>query len=259
MNDAEYLFKTDAAEKKRNGRGIYNKKGGSKSKKCTLPGDYLTPAQKKKLSKTIVDVNLREPMTIEQFKALSPEIQVEYLTFIRDRFGVGLRTISSELFGMSPQYLSNNMIQKGCSHLKGIFPKKPVIQTKEQIRNWELWLRKDIPEAATSGEEPFEIEKTDKFHTYRPKIKDAYEGAKNLVHSDCGSDYDDPESKKPRSEDDNPPEKKSGKPIKFTSKMVFDFEDGISFEDISRMDKLVDINVSGSCVITHVEITIERR
>lgn len=258
MNDAEYLFKTDAAEKKRNGRGIYNKKGGSKSKKCTLPGDYLTPAQKKKLSKTIVDVNLREPMTWDEFKALSPDIQKEYLIFLRDRFGVSLRDISSDLFGHAPQFLSN----KSCgefSHLKGIFPKKPKARTDVQIHRWRLWLGKDIPEAETSGKEPFEIEKTDKFYTYRPKIKDAYEGAKNLVHSDCGSDYDDPESKKPRSEDDNPPEKKSGKPIKFTSKMVFDFEDGISFEDISRMDKLVDINVSGSCVITHVEITIEGR
>ena len=33
MNDAEYLFRTDAAEKKRNGRGAFNKKGGSKRKK----------------------------------------------------------------------------------------------------------------------------------------------------------------------------------------------------------------------------------
>ena len=79
MNDAEYLFKSDAAEKKRNGRGAFNKKGGSKSKKCTLPGDYLTPAQKKKLSKTIIDVNLREPMTWDEFKALRPDIQKEYL------------------------------------------------------------------------------------------------------------------------------------------------------------------------------------
>ena len=30
MNDAEYLFKTDAAEKKRNGRGIYNKKAAAR-------------------------------------------------------------------------------------------------------------------------------------------------------------------------------------------------------------------------------------
>lgn len=192
MNDAEYLFKTDAAEKKRNGRGAFNKKGGSKSKKCTLPGDYLTPAQKKKLSKTIVDVNLREPMTWQQFKSLSPDIQKEYLIFLRDRFGVSLRDISADLFGHAPQFLSN----KSCgeySHLKGIFLKKPKAHTDVQIHRWRLWLGKDIPEAETSGKEPFEIEKTDKFHTYRPKLeKVAREGEPDVV--DVKINDDPPES-----------------------------------------------------------------
>ena len=190
-------------------------------------------------------------MTWDQFKSLSPDIQKEYLIFLRDRFGVSLRDISSDLFSHAPQFLS----KKSCgefSHLKGIFPRKQKARTDVQIHRWRLWLGKDIPEAETSGKEPFEIEKTDKFLTYRPKLeKVTREGEIDIVDIKIKDDA--------HASDDTPHEKKSGKPIKFASKMVFDFEDGISFEDISRMDKLVDINVSGSCVITHVEITIERR
>lgn len=59
MNDYQYTFVQDSREKKNIAHSAAKKVNGSKSKKCTLPGDYLTTAQKKKLSKTLVDVNLR--------------------------------------------------------------------------------------------------------------------------------------------------------------------------------------------------------
>lgn len=45
MNDFDY----ENLQKKRLARNAYAKKG-SRSKKCTLPDDYLTPAQRAKLS-----------------------------------------------------------------------------------------------------------------------------------------------------------------------------------------------------------------
>ena len=57
MHDFDY----DAMQKKRIARGASHMKRGSKSKKCTLPSDYLTAAQKRRLNgpvstyKTFVD------------------------------------------------------------------------------------------------------------------------------------------------------------------------------------------------------------
>ena len=251
MNDYEYVFKSDAAEKKRNGRGAFNKKGGGKSKKCTLPGDYLTPAQKKKLSKTIVDVNLREPMTWYEFKALSSDIQKEYLIFLRDRFGVSLRDISSDLFGHAPQFLSN----KSCgefSHLKGIFPKKPKARTDVQIHRWRLWLGKDIPEAEISGEEPFEIEKTDKFFTYRPKLeKVAREGEIDV--SDIKIKDDPPES------EDQP--KRHGRfpwgEDLDASSLSMTFDKTCSYEDICEKLRFILMAQSNGRNVTQFEFTVK--
>lgn len=48
MTDAEYLFRRDSADKKATARSANKRVSGAKSKKCTLPSDYLTAAQKKK-------------------------------------------------------------------------------------------------------------------------------------------------------------------------------------------------------------------
>ncbi len=50
MTDAEYLFRRDSADKKVTARSANKRVSGAKSKKCTLPSDYLTAAQKKRLN-----------------------------------------------------------------------------------------------------------------------------------------------------------------------------------------------------------------
>ena len=52
MTDAEYVFQQDVKERKKMKTGAMHRKCGSKSKKCTLPSDYLTPSQKKKLNES---------------------------------------------------------------------------------------------------------------------------------------------------------------------------------------------------------------
>lgn len=55
------------------------RKCGSKSKRCTLPSDNLTPAQRRKLDGPCETVNLNRPMTYEELTALSPTLQFLYL------------------------------------------------------------------------------------------------------------------------------------------------------------------------------------
>ena len=51
MNDFDF----DVLQKKRIARGAYHRKNGSKSKRCTLPSDYLTAAEKRKLNGEVMD------------------------------------------------------------------------------------------------------------------------------------------------------------------------------------------------------------
>ena len=42
MTDEEYIFRQTERERKRDGRGAFNRVCGSKSKKCSLPSDHMT-------------------------------------------------------------------------------------------------------------------------------------------------------------------------------------------------------------------------
>lgn len=117
MNDFDY----DVKQKKRIARGAFAKKGGSRSKKCTLPGDYLTPAQKAKLSTTLVSANLKAPMDYATFKNLPTEIKREYLEWLIETYGARQGWVAKDMFGISKEafrlYVSTHE-----PTLAGVFP-----------------------------------------------------------------------------------------------------------------------------------------
>jgi len=99
MNDFDY----DVKEKKRIARGAFAKKGGSRSKRCTLPGDYLSAAEKRKLSTTLVSANLKAPMDWATFKNLPTEIKREYLEWLIGTYGARQNWVAKDMFGISKE------------------------------------------------------------------------------------------------------------------------------------------------------------
>lgn len=104
MTDFDY----DVMQKKRTATGAFHRKGGSKSKKCSLPSDSLTEAQKRKLNGPVVTVKLDQPMKWEEFKGLSDSMKKSYLTSLHNSYhpsgamlagmlGVSNRTVVNEL------------------------------------------------------------------------------------------------------------------------------------------------------------------
>lgn len=96
MNEFDY----ENMQKKRIARGAYARRNGSKSKKCSLPSDTLTPAQLKKLSGPVSEYAIHAPMSWEMFCAMPKDLQQEHLTFIQDKFHIGGASISTEVFGL---------------------------------------------------------------------------------------------------------------------------------------------------------------
>ena len=101
MNDFDY----DVKQKKSIARGAFAKKGGSRSKKCTLPGDYLSAAEKRKLSTTLVSANLKAPMDWKTFKNLPTEIKREYLEWLIGTYGARQNWVAKDMFGISKEAL----------------------------------------------------------------------------------------------------------------------------------------------------------
>lgn len=97
MNEFDY----DVMQKKRIAASARKRVCGSKSKYVGLPSDHLTPAQLKARSGPVMSYNLSIPMDYETFKSMPQDLQQSYLDGLHTRFGVGLTTISRDLFKMS--------------------------------------------------------------------------------------------------------------------------------------------------------------
>ena len=96
MHDFDY----DAMQKKRIARGASHMKRGSKSKKCTLPSDYLTAAQKRRLNGPVSTYKLDEPMSWESFKAMPEDLQKQYILNLQNTYQANDKMVG-KMFGKS--------------------------------------------------------------------------------------------------------------------------------------------------------------
>ena len=79
MTAERFVYNSEIRERKNIAHSARRKKGGSKSKKCTLPSDRISDAQKKKMNGPVETVNLNKTMSYEELKALNPSLQFMYL------------------------------------------------------------------------------------------------------------------------------------------------------------------------------------
>lgn len=86
MTDAEYVFKRTNSERKTMANGARHKKCGSKSKKCTMPSEYLTKKQKKGLNGPVMNYKIKG-LTYEEFKKYPADIQIDILKTFAEHDG----------------------------------------------------------------------------------------------------------------------------------------------------------------------------
>lgn len=102
MTDLQYVYQSDIREKKSTGRGVFHKKNGSKSKKCTLPSDYMTRKEKMAMSGECKTYDMRKFYIYEEFKQFPDDIQLQYLNSLINRYDVTIAAIADELFHITP-------------------------------------------------------------------------------------------------------------------------------------------------------------
>lgn len=79
MTDERYVYNTDMRDRKRTASGARARKGGSRTKRCLLPSDTLTKAQREKLNGPVEQVSLNRPLNYAELKQLPPTLQFLYL------------------------------------------------------------------------------------------------------------------------------------------------------------------------------------
>ena len=96
MHDFDY----DVMQKKRIACGASHMRRGSKSKKCTLPSDYLTAAQKRRLNGPVSTYKLDEPMNWESFKAMPEDLQKKYILNLQETYQAN-NDMLGKMFGVT--------------------------------------------------------------------------------------------------------------------------------------------------------------
>lgn len=112
LSDEEYVFRQDIREKKAAGRGAFHKKNGSKSKKCTLPSDYLTRKEKMAMSGECKTYDMRKFYTYEEFKTFPDDIQLKYINGLINRYNVTVSMIAEDLFHVTSAGLYKHLKKK---------------------------------------------------------------------------------------------------------------------------------------------------
>lgn len=130
-------FTYDCLQKKRIAQSAKKRVGLRKG--CTLPSDYLTPAQKKKLNGDVISVNLNKPISYKYFKTLSTDMQEMYYNHLVDEFGVFQADIA-KMFGISNNTLSAYLSKRGISVHKQTNTKADQQRRKANEEKWQLFL-----------------------------------------------------------------------------------------------------------------------
>ena len=100
MNDFDY----DVLQKKRTAAGARHMKRGSRSKRCSLPSDNLTPAQLKRRNGPVSTYKLDAPMRWDDFKAMPVDLQKQYLTYLVETYGA-TNEMLGDMFYVHPTYV----------------------------------------------------------------------------------------------------------------------------------------------------------
>ena len=114
MTDFDYENK----QKKDIARGAFHKKGGSKSRKCTMPSDYLTPAQKQALNGPVTTILLNQPMDWNTFKSLSDTLKVKYIKNLQETYSASNQMLA-KMFGCTGSTVGRALECIGLYPLRG--------------------------------------------------------------------------------------------------------------------------------------------
>ena len=112
MTDEEYVFRETERERKRDGRGAFNKKrqGG---KTVRFPSDYMTKKEREAMNGEITSWKEKEFYTYEEFKKLPQDVQIRHLNSVMTRFNCGLKTIAEVELAADARTFQNYVTNNG--------------------------------------------------------------------------------------------------------------------------------------------------
>ncbi len=149
MTDEKYLFEQTSRERKRNARGSFAKKGGSRSKRCSLPLDNMTAKQRKELNGAVETINLNKAMSYDEWAKLNLGLKHKYIEALYTMHHARLKDIAM-MFGRR----ENNLVRTFAAYsidYKALGKKSKAYKKNTPSPEWESFLANS---ATVSESEP---------------------------------------------------------------------------------------------------------
>ena len=86
MTDETYTFVEHQRSTKAMANGARHRVCGSKSKKCTMPSDYMTVAQRRRMNGAMKTYEMNKPHTLKELRDWPEAIAAEYLLKLRSEY-----------------------------------------------------------------------------------------------------------------------------------------------------------------------------
>lgn len=160
MTDEAYTLSQTNRDRKITARSAAHRVNGSKSKRCTLPSDSLSPSQIKKLSGPVITYDMDRPHTWEEIKDWPDDLLREYLLKILD-IGPSNDDLG-KMLDYSPCHLFKPLSKAGIHRGRG----RGRRQTPEQAAAWERFISDTTQD--TAEEIPPQIEAEEPTPTIAP-------------------------------------------------------------------------------------------
>lgn len=128
MTNEKYVLQETNKERSKMAQGSRHKVNGCKSKKCTLPHEYLTRKELKKMNSEVITIDMKHFYTWDEFLTFSDATKVDYIENLMNKYNVSLTAISQVVFGNNlilGRYVTEHMLPikvktvRGCTAKKG--------------------------------------------------------------------------------------------------------------------------------------------
>ena len=138
MTDEEFIFRQTERERKRDGRGTFNKKrqGG---KVVRLPSDGMTKREWEKMNGEVKTYDFSKLMSWAEFRKIPHDIQQQYLDSIADRFNGIMGAVIAEGMGTTHGAFAQYIYNKKLSVKNSVGKKASNFYASDEGRRWLAW------------------------------------------------------------------------------------------------------------------------
>lgn len=148
-------FEYDCYKKKNVAHSAMRRKCGSKSKKCSLPSDNMTPKQWNERCGDVMSYNVGRPIKWAEFTKLPKDLKEEYMNNLIERYSANARTMA-DVFGVSVatvfRVVKNEELN--VKFLKGKYP------TGERLEAFKAFMSGESDQTEDTNEQSVEVAET---------------------------------------------------------------------------------------------------